>query len=149
MEFTEKYHLSQWEKQDRIMMEDFNGDNQKIEAVLARHDGELKKLGNCRVETFSYVGSGVKGNGQKRRIAFDARPVWMVIIGGGNILWANGVTETHLFLGKYVGVNYELTLTNTDLTWEGNTAVLSSSDPATRMDASGTYGVIVLFAEDQ
>ena len=140
MEFMEKYHLSQWEKQDRIMMEDFNGDNQKIEAVLARHDGELKKLGNCRVETFSYVGSG---------IAFDARPVWMVIIGGGNILWANGVTETQLFFGKYVGVNYELTLTNTDLTWEGNTAVLSSSDPATRMDASGTYGVIVLFAEDQ
>ena len=73
----------------------------------------------------------------------------MVIIGGGNILWANGVTETQLFLGKYVGVNYELTLTNTDLTWEGNTAVLSSSDPATRMDASGTYGVIALFAEDQ
>ncbi len=134
MEFTEKYRLSQWEKQDRIMMEDFNGDNQKIEAA---HDGEIAKPGNCRVEVLSYVGSGAKGTGQKRRIAFEARPVWMVIIGGGNILWANGVTATQLFLGRYEGTNYRLTLTNTDLTWEGNAAVLSSSDLATRMDNGG------------
>ena len=34
MNKTENYQLNQWEKTDRIMMEDFNGDNAKIDAAL-------------------------------------------------------------------------------------------------------------------
>lgn len=33
---TTKYNLSQWEKTDRILMEDFNSDNAKIDAALDR-----------------------------------------------------------------------------------------------------------------
>ena len=36
MKKTKKYQLSQWEKSDRIVMEDFNSDNAKVEAALAR-----------------------------------------------------------------------------------------------------------------
>lgn len=43
MNKTEKYQLNQWEKTDRIMMEDFNADNAKLEAALA--DLEEKKCG--------------------------------------------------------------------------------------------------------
>lgn len=32
---TSQFHLNQWELTDRIRMEDFNGDNQKLEAALA------------------------------------------------------------------------------------------------------------------
>ena len=35
MEHTEYYQLSLWEQDDRIQMEDFNADNQKIDAALA------------------------------------------------------------------------------------------------------------------
>ena len=35
MKQTENYQLSQWEKADRIQMEDFNGDNSKVDAALA------------------------------------------------------------------------------------------------------------------
>lgn len=35
MNKTDNYQLSQWEKTDRIMMEDFNRDNANIEAALA------------------------------------------------------------------------------------------------------------------
>ena len=35
MEKTPKYDLSQWEKTDRILMEDFNADNANLEAALA------------------------------------------------------------------------------------------------------------------
>ena len=34
MKKTKKYQLSQWEKSDRIVMEDFNSDNAKVEAAL-------------------------------------------------------------------------------------------------------------------
>ena len=31
---TTNYQLNQWAKSDRIMMDDFNADNQKIDAAL-------------------------------------------------------------------------------------------------------------------
>lgn len=34
MNQTEQFHLNQWEKSDRIMMEDFNADNLKMEQAL-------------------------------------------------------------------------------------------------------------------
>ena len=33
---TTNYQLNQWAKSDRIMMEDFNADNQKIDAAIPR-----------------------------------------------------------------------------------------------------------------
>ena len=35
MQHTQNYQLSRWEKDDRIMMEDFNADNEAIDAALA------------------------------------------------------------------------------------------------------------------
>ena len=35
MNQTPNYQLNQWDKSDRIMMEDFNADNAKIEAALS------------------------------------------------------------------------------------------------------------------
>ena len=34
MQHTQNYQLSRWEKDDRIMMEDFNADNETIDAAL-------------------------------------------------------------------------------------------------------------------
>ena len=34
MKQTENYGLNQWELADRIRMEDFNGDNEKVDAAL-------------------------------------------------------------------------------------------------------------------
>ena len=35
MKQTSNYQLNQWELTDRIRMEDFNGDNEKVDAALA------------------------------------------------------------------------------------------------------------------
>ena len=40
MKYTEKYHLPQWVKEDRIMMEDFNQMCSDIEAGLERNAAE-------------------------------------------------------------------------------------------------------------
>ena len=43
MDHTQNYQLSRWAKDDRIMMEDFNADNEKIDAAL--------KAANDRIDT--------------------------------------------------------------------------------------------------
>ena len=55
MEQTGKYGLSQWDAEDRILREDFNADNAKIEAALAN-------AGNCQIASGSYVGTGKSGS---------------------------------------------------------------------------------------
>lgn len=68
---TEHYGLSQWEKTDKVLMEDFNADNAKIDAALgalagaaeeqgealAAHTSALSKTGNCAVMVTSYSGN--------------------------------------------------------------------------------------------
>ena len=58
MEQTANYGLNLWEKADRIMMEDFNADNAKIDAALTAQAEQLVpiteqigKLGNCQLYT--------------------------------------------------------------------------------------------------
>ena len=46
---TTNYQLNQWAKSDRIMMDDFNADNQKLDAALA---------GKTELVTGSYIGDG-------------------------------------------------------------------------------------------
>lgn len=41
MQQTERYQLNQWEQTDRILMEDFNNDNAKIEAALIQLRSEM------------------------------------------------------------------------------------------------------------
>ena len=53
MNKTEKYQLNQWEKTDRIMMEDFNEDNAKLEAALA--DLEDRKCNKTTLTALSSV----------------------------------------------------------------------------------------------
>lgn len=44
MNHTPNYQLTQWEKDDRIMMEDFNGDNAKIDAALKANADAVSAL---------------------------------------------------------------------------------------------------------
>ena len=44
MQHTQNYQLSRWEKDDRIMMEDFNADNEKIDAALKANADAVSAL---------------------------------------------------------------------------------------------------------
>ena len=44
MHTTDNYQLCQWESTDRILMADFNGDNQKIDAALVSLQQEISQL---------------------------------------------------------------------------------------------------------
>ena len=85
MNYTENYQLNQWAKSDRVLMEDFNRDNEKIDAALGEKCGvvfgtytgdgaaeriikigftpKLLYLCNCRGCAGSLVGSGYCSGG--------------------------------------------------------------------------------------
>ena len=44
MQHTQNYQLSRWEKDDRIMMEDFNADNETIDAALKANADAVSAL---------------------------------------------------------------------------------------------------------
>ena len=89
---TERYGLSQWEKSDKVLMEDFNADNAKLDAALAAQaeamedkadvtalealartvntlsgtvsgqSSTLSRKGNCQIYYSTYVGAGPYGS---------------------------------------------------------------------------------------
>ncbi|MCI8678067.1 MAG: hypothetical protein HFF46_06995 [Lawsonibacter sp.] len=54
---TPNYQLSQWERSDRIQMEDFNADNAKIDAALAQLQATA-----LRIHTGGYMGTGTQSH---------------------------------------------------------------------------------------
>ena len=72
---TTNYQLNQWAKSDRVMMDDFNADNQKIDAAL----GTIPKLA-----VGTYTGDGAAEN----TITLGFKPQLMIIYpaeaGNGN-----------------------------------------------------------------
>ena len=105
---TTNYQLNQWAKSDRVMMDDFNADNTKIDAALkanadaaqALQSGKAdaqtvsalaKNLGaaghNCRVAFGSYVGDGNVGQAAPTTLASPFYPVLVLVqrvISGNN-----------------------------------------------------------------
>ena len=74
---TETYNLSQWEKSDKVLMEDFNADNAIIDATLKRIFSEidsiryiLEEKGNAMPYTYNYTGRG----NQNVALPFNHRP---------------------------------------------------------------------------
>ena len=70
---TTNYQLNQWAKSDRIMMDDFNSDNQKIDAALAA-------CGNCKIITGSYTGNGQDGQNSPNTLTLEKRPDLLLIV---------------------------------------------------------------------
>ncbi len=70
---------------DRILMDDFNADNQKIDAVLTAHAKALAGCGNCKIEYGTYCGdgsavTGAYGSEQNfNTLAFSGQPLLIVI----------------------------------------------------------------------
>ena len=130
MQHTQNYQLSRWEKDDRIMMEDFNADNEAIDAALAaKADAEdVTALGEtvaaltaglgsggktCRIAWGSYTGNGKAGSANPVRLNFDFTPVVVAVVEKESYNYA----AAHLIKGQVRGVFSGSTCL---LTWSGN-----------------------------
>ena len=86
MKQTNNYQLNQWEKTDRILMEDFNEDNRKIDEALAEEKAAretltaaVTKCGNCKIVYGSYTGTETYGSENPSTLAFASKPLFIVI----------------------------------------------------------------------
>ena len=110
---TPNYQLSQWERSDKIQMEDFNADNAKIDgalktlatqvagkaaqSVVNTLSSKVNKCGNCAIEILTYTGTGTYGENTPTVIRFSVRPdvfimvaEEMLLIGQGGVGSASG-----------------------------------------------------------
>lgn len=126
MEQTANYGLNLWEKADRIMMEDFNADNAKIEQALAAQaetlapiTEQIGKLGNCQVYTTTYTGDG---STEGKSITFSAKPIIVMISDSSgrnrNIFWQGMPLSPYLTQTTYPAT----------LTWNGNSVTLTDGE---------------------
>ena len=75
---TTNYQLNQWTKSDRIMMDDFNADNQKIDAALAALGGAIAAA--PKIAVGSYTGSGSCGASSPRTLTFAFQPKLVIVV---------------------------------------------------------------------
>lgn len=155
---TTNYQLSQWVKSDQIRMEDFNADNARIDAAIkaetdarmaqsAALTAALAKLGNCQIETFTYVGNGDAGYERPNRINFTARPVLVLVVSPISLAVVDGAGDVLATVNNY---NSGAAFCGSDLAWEGNQLLLYSSVVAAAANVKGTtYRVFAFYAEDK
>ncbi len=67
---TTNYQLNQWAKTDRLMMDDFNADNAKIDAALA---------GMPKIAVGTYTGTGTYDVNNKNTLTFPFAPKLVLI----------------------------------------------------------------------
>ena len=133
---TSNYQLSQWDAEDRIQREDFNGDNAKVDAALKAQSDEITALtsavalcGNCKIVYGSYTGTGTYGSANPCSLTFEHRPVLVYVQGAskqssddkklrmlrpatwaagweGNTYWANTVIWTEKGVKWYNSTQY-------------------------------------------
>lgn len=153
---TANYQLNQWVKTDRIMMEDFNSDNAKIDAALkANADAVATKAenttvsalqaavalcGNCKVVTTSYAGTGTCGSANAKSLTFEKPPLAVLIFGKEIGLTAPGTDM------KVLRVSSEATSNTTWATDKKSISWYHTDGEAYMLNSSGyTYNVVIFY----
>ena len=151
---TPNYALNQWERDDRILMDDFNADNAKIDAALksgadarAALQGALNRKGNCSIGVFTYNGTGKYGPDNPTRITFPRVPAAFIVFGPGAILIGRGGQSQAIIdsSGMVGGATYTTAIA---LTWSGTSCAFFSVNAAKhQVNENGLNTVIAFYAE--
>ncbi len=153
MNKTSNYQLNQWELHDRVMMQDFNADNAKIDAALkaeadaraaadAAIKAEFAKFGNCRIVYTSYVGDGTYERGHETTLTFDGRPLLIFVCGSS---FAMG----YLLRGCNLTMPIHREGGGWFTTWGENSVSWYSPNADSQFNVKGnTYYVVAFLADD-
>lgn len=75
---TTNYQLNQWAKSDRVMMDDFNADNLKVDSALAALGEAIAAA--PKIAVGSYTGSGSCGASSPRTLTFAFQPKLVIVV---------------------------------------------------------------------
>ena len=158
---TPNYQLSQWERDDRVLMEDFNADNAKIDAALKAQAGAMagkadaaavaaletivaanktavSRRGNCEISFSSYQGSCTMSDPKSRVLSFSHRPLFIAVMTDeSTCLYA--VNGAEWAVARAGGASASV-----NLAWSGNSVTLSGSSPEYYNLSGTTYRVVAL-----
>ncbi|EOS66664.1 hypothetical protein [Oscillibacter sp. 1-3] len=143
MKQTAVYKLSQWEKPDRIQMEDFNSDNARIEAALKAHEDSLEsmkthaatlknheaalaalntavsKRGNCQLQFITYKGTNGGTASNPKTLTFAYKPMAIFLFNSSNqFIWATR-GATYVALGFDSSSPVSITWNDRSISWYG------------------------------
>ena len=146
---TPNYQLSQWERTDRVQMEDFNSDNAKIDAAIkaeaeARAAGDTALTGligqrNCQFVTGTYQGTGGVGSAKPTSLTFPRKPVFLTVSGGDRLaFWAMRGQTSVYFYGAGAQVHNTVSWSGNTVKWYYNPGGNVQLDARYQLNASGT-----------
>ena len=91
---TQKYKLPQWEKADRIVMEDFNGMASKLETALTAHDTAIAGLNSGKAD---------KSTTNSLQTQINARATTSALNSSVNSLQTQIDAKCRIICGTYTG----------------------------------------------
>ena len=154
MNKTANFQLTQWEKTDRIMMEDFNRDNAAIDAALKSNADKaaalqtaLASCGNCQIGISTYTGTGTRGEEYPTVITFPKMPTVFFVRGRGTFFAAQGgASEGSLIVYDSGSAQIRDAL----LSWSGNQlSIVSSNNAKYQLNTDNSlYWVLALYQMD-
>ena len=151
---TGNYQLKQWEKTDRIQMEDFNADNAKTDqalAELAAQAAQIAKCGNCKIVYGTYKGSGTYGSSNPNTLIFDHKPMLVAIMpsSSGGSMYGIGFLAVKGSPLVYTCMYYSQS--SCTVTWTGNNIKWYNSANSKYQfnESSLTYYYVALLAADE
>lgn len=127
MNKTANFQLTQWEKTDRIMMEDFNRDNAAIDAALKSNADKaalqtaLAGAGNCSIETQSYTGNGKYGQNNPNSITFSKKPKAVLIFGNRFFWFLTDKTVNPAYAMAFYNAGSRTTWQDINFRWQNST----------------------------
>lgn len=170
---TNNYQLSQWDEEDRILRVDFNCDNSKVDAALKNNAdsiaslskqmadkaststvdalaGQLTQKGNCRIETFTYTGTGTYGSDNPTIIRFPKMPVLFVVLGDAVIALGAGGDSMACGVMQSSNATGSTSIVDVPMTWSGSQMQTFNQHNANeQLNKKDTvYRVTALYAED-
>ena len=150
---TSNYGLNQWEATDQVLRTDFNADNDKIDAalkeladtvagqgnILAGQGTVIPKLGNCKIEHFTYRGTGRYGANGPTRITFSKLPVLFLILDTARFALGSRFTD-------WVILDVSSGNKQAPASWSGNQVSFYSEGVDWQLNMSGTtYHVFAFY----
>jgi len=136
--YTENYNLCQWESGDKVLREDFNADNAKLDAALAGLQNHLNqntaKLNTAYTTTLPQVVPGAyTGDGAaSRTINLGFRPKAVLVI-PGHLYFATRSENPKMVYGGIAVAGGTAPFISVSLTSNGFTVYYSGSTGSTQI----------------
>ena len=146
--------LSRWAGTDRILVEEFNDNWDKIDTALkgnadkaAALQTALASCGNCQIGISTYTGTGTRGEEYPTVITFPKMPTVFFVRGRGTFFAAQGgASEGSLIVYDSGSAQIRDAL----LSWSGNQlSIVSSNNAKYQLNTDNSlYWVLALYQMD-